>query len=208
MPWTKLQIKVFMVAARAAGWNEDQRYMAMRHCGCPTRSDGVATPSVNHPRNTNALFERCMALAESCAGQQGVTIAPPKGKRSWREAERGAGDRMRDLAHAIVEEAIRRAPDVFFPTRRVAPDQVAPGLLDATIQHVCGNDPREVLGFIRECHVATWRLSDLDTGQLYRVVESLKAQVGRVLLERGIVPASFSVPASARRRAARKAGAA
>lgn len=181
MAWTDKQRTLFMIAARAAGWNTDQRYIAMRHCGCPLTA---GAPSVNHPRNDHTAFERCMALAESCAGQRGERIQPPRGKRSWREAEASQGDRLRRLAMAIVTEAVDLLP-THFDAR----------LLDHTIQHICGRD-------------AVWtvrsdgpiRLESLDAGQLYRVVEGLKARIGRMLLERGITPRSFTVPASARRR--------
>lgn len=193
MAWTPKQRTTFLAAVRAAGWNDDQRYIAMRHCGCPLKA---GTPSVTHPRNDNAAFERCMALAESCAGQRGERIAPPRGKRSWREAERAQGDRLRDLARRIAAEARRSLPQVF-PASTLA----------GTIRHVCGEDDRAMVDRIQDFRDDDGEnlLFTLDPGQLYRVVESLKAHVGRVFLEHGITPASFTVPASAKRRALARA---
>lgn len=191
MAWTHKQRTLFLMAAKAAGWNDDQRYIAMRHCGCPLKA---GTPSVTHPRNDNAAYERCMALAESCAGQRGEHVPPPRGKRSWREAETNQSSRLKRFAGAICGEA-----------ERVLPAHFDRGLLGATMQHVCGSDT-----WSRSVHWATslgreLSLDDLDAGQLYRVVESLKAHVGRVFLEHGLTPQSFAVPRSARQRVATRA---
>lgn len=191
MAWTPRQRTIFLVAAKAAGWNDDQRYMAMRHSGCPLKA---GTPSVTHPRNDNAAFERCMALAESCAGARGEHVPPPRGKRSWREAERAGADRMRNLAMEIAAEAAA-----------VLPGRFDVGLITSTIDHVCAHDPVE-LRTPEPAHLVgrgpLWRL---DSGQVYRVVESLKAHVGRVFLEHGLTPTSFDVPAAAKRRVATRA---
>lgn len=196
MPWTDRQRKLFMIAARAAGWNDDQRYIAMRHSGCPTRG---GKPSVTHPRNDNAAFERCMALAESCAGQRGEHVPPPSRKPTWREAVATPNERMRELATRIADEAARRLPAFGSPT----------SLLSDTIRHVTSGDSGELTWMhMQHADRGDRELARLDAGQLYRVVESLRAHVGRVFLEHGITPTSFTVPASARRRVAAKGGAA
>jgi len=201
MPWTEKQRHIFLMAARAAGWNEDQRYIAMRHCGCQLKA---GTPSVTHRANDQAAFERCMALAEAHAGQQGTTVPKPGKYRSWREAEVHQGDRLRDLAVRIANEAERLLPRRFPsaitvpPTQPHVSDNDAQGLsplLIETVSHVCGNDDRECLSLDGSPCFET-----LDAGQLYRVVESLKAHVGRVLGEHGIKPRTFTCPASARGR--------
>lgn len=194
MAWSPSQRTRFLLAAKAAGWNDEQRYMAMRHCGCPLKA---GKPSVTHPRNDNAGFERAMALAESCAGQRGERVPPPRGKQSWRQAEAQQGERIKGLINEVAIEAERCLPARF----------VAGELIAGTIRHVCANDAWSWCSFIAE-HAPADLLKNLDSGQLYRVVDSLKAHVGRVLLEHGIRPRTFDVPASARRRVANQESAA
>lgn len=188
MAWTPKQCTLFLIAAKAAGWNDDQRYIAMRHCGCPLKG---GTPSVTHPRNDNAAYERCMALAESCAGQRGEHVPPPSKRRTWREAVAAPNERMRELAQRIANEAVLRLPAQFADNE----------LLRKTIDHVCGDE----LVSPDPSSPVPGTLHSLDAGQLYRVVESLKAHVGRVLLEHGLTPESFTAPAWAKRRVAQRA---
>lgn len=194
MPWTARQRTIFHAAANLAGWPDERRYIAMKHVGCPLK-DG--RPSVTHPKNTLTMFDRCMALAEADAAVRGKVVRPPGRYKSWREAERHECDRVQRLVLAIVEEAKSLLPAVFDPPIEEGATVAPPGLLDGTVRHVCGNDDREFLPID-----GVPRFETLDAGQLYRVVESLKARVGRELLERGMTPRSFEVPAEARRRVA------
>lgn len=191
MAWSKSQIILLHRAAKAAGWNDARRYLAMKHAGCPSAA-GSSRPSVNHPRNDNRAFERVMELAESCAGQRGEVVPPPAEHRSWREAVRRQGDQLRELARKIVAEAERRLPVRFADAH----------LLERTISHVCGHDHPS--GFGLGLDSRDLGIEHLDPSQLYRVVESLKAHVGRVLVEAGITPSSFEVPAEVRRRLSRR----
>ncbi|MCA9289370.1 MAG: hypothetical protein KDA05_12330 [Phycisphaerales bacterium] len=195
MAWSPSQRTRFLMAAKAAGWNDEQRYMAMRHCGCPLKA---GKPSVTHPRNDNAGFERAMALAESCAGQRGERVPPPRGKQSWRQAETQQGERIKRLINEVAIEAERCLPARFDRYK----------LVQQTIDHCCGNDEPAFSGPTSGRNSIGGVQMYLDAGQLYRVLESLKAHVGRVLLEHGIRPRTFNVPASARRRVANQESAA
>ncbi len=178
MPWSVKQQKLAMIAARGAGWNEEQRYIAMRHVGMPQgRTPAGDRPSVHHPRNDHRHFERYMALAESCALSRGEGDAFPRaaGGRLWRDAAAERTDRVVRLIKRIEAEAVERLPMKF-----------APGFVHGLILRVCGRDE------IRQPHIdVVGVLADLDDGQAYRVLEAMKAWVGRELGARGMEPRTF-----------------
>lgn len=214
MTWSKSQQILIHQAAKAAGWNAEQRYVAMLHAGCP-KHPKHGRPSANHPGNSNDAFERVMELAEAMA--EPGTVTPPRAHPSWSHAARRSLDRRRDLARQIAAEAVTRIPEVFdnpLPLgERVAAQQPGEGSPDLTISRPHDLAPAERLlrGVIRHvtnhdsdvlCPFKPENLDQCDSGQLYRVIEALKAWVGRELLKRGYTPESFDVPASVRRRLA------
>jgi hypothetical protein len=151
-----------------------------------------------------------MELAEAMA--EPGTINPPRAYPSWSHAARRSLDRRRDLARQIAAEAVTRIPEVFArdepeaPARESSPASLRRSvasslppidrLLLGVIRHVTNHDSGELCPFKPE------NLDQCDSGQLYRVIEALKAWVGRELLRRGYTPESFDVPASVRRRLA------
>lgn len=186
MTWSRPQQIMLAKAAAAAGWNDRQRYLAMRHCGCPLRG---GRPSMAHPGNTQASFELVMALAEAAAGERGERVPQARDGKPWRSHVGRHTQRLERLAREIALEAVTRLPLVFNV-----------GLTRYTIEHTTRDDEAEF-----RLHCSPERLDQLDGGQLYRVVESLKAHVGRRFVEAGLVPRSFDLPASVRRRT-REAG--
>jgi hypothetical protein len=66
MPWTKPQIRAAAIAARHAGWNEQQRGMALSSLGNRAVHGGRATSK--SPRLNQDDYEQYMATAEASAG--------------------------------------------------------------------------------------------------------------------------------------------
>jgi len=194
MTWTDKQRKLFLRASNMAGWNGSQRYIAMSHAGCPI-DRSIGRPSVKHAGNTNAMFAQVMELAEAMSID---TVPPPRDYDSWADAARRKLDARRDFARQIVAEAVTRMPGKYGTSngQPIARDAAIEKILAASVKHVTGNDSVELTP------IKPQTLDECDTGQLYRVIESLKAWFGREMLAAGIEPESFKVPASARRRAA------
>lgn len=182
--WTDKQRIMLLRASNLAGWTPQQRYMAMRHAGCPNAA-GKSRPSVSHPRNHQAAFERVMALAEAQAATLGNCVPGPSTGASWQHAAERARASLEAKAAAIAHEAQQRCSEQF-----------GHELLTATIRHVTQHDDASL-----PIHAEPRDLVECDEGQLHRVIESLKAHVGRVFAERGIRPRTFDVPPSAARRA-------
>lgn len=198
--WSKSQQILIHQAAKAAGWNAEMRYVAMLHAGCP-KHPKHGRPSANHPGNSNDAFERVMELAEAMAAgsSEGSKVSPPRNYPSWSHAARRSLDRRRDLARQIAAEAVKRLPEVFaeFPDgEQLAEAPARDSLLRFAVRHVTKGDSIDL------CPIKPESLDQCDTGQLYRVIEMLKAWVGRELLKRGYTPESFEIPASVRRRLA------
>lgn len=183
--WSDKQRVLFFRACAAAGITEAQRYIVMRHCGCPL--DGkTKRPSVKHPRNTNAMFEQCMAVAEAQAGMRHQTVPRPREFRSWREAAESGRQRLITKARGIVAEAIAKMP----------------GKFDAGLeQHICEHTTDDDDGSLAALQPRTFE--EADGGQLLRIIEALRAWIGREFTSAGIEPSTFTVPPEARRRAAR-----
>lgn len=185
MAWTDGQRKTFLAACSAAAISESQRYLVMRHAGCCVRS-GAGRPSVTHARNTTPMFEAAMSIIEGFALGQGRALRPPRHASSWRDAANRGRDRSVVLAQSIAAEGIQRVPGRF-----------RDGLLAYAIAHVTAGDEPQVASIPRPRS-----LDECDAAQLYRVIECLKAMVGRELLRRGLQPRTFTAPAEARRRSA------
>lgn len=183
--WSNAQRRCFTIASRRAGWNDEQRYIAMRHVGCRDFGD-LGRPSVSHERNTNAQFEQVMAIAESHAEMNGDQVHPPRDKASWKQAASRGRERQIGLATAIADEACDRLPAIFKRNP-----------LSHAVAHVTKSDCEEFggrnLDDIKHC----------DGGQVYRVVECLRAWVGRYFADAGLTPRSFTQPAEVNRRVAR-----
>lgn len=186
--WSTKQRVMFLRACNAAGWDSTYRYIVMHHCGCPLDVESKR-PSVKHPGNTNRQLELVMSFAEPVARDRGKPIRPPSKHKSWETAAFDQCSRLKLLATRIVDEACRKAPAHF--------DQ---GLLEYAIKHVCSHDRA---GFM-EVHPET--LDQCDAPTLIRVVECLRAFVGRRFLELNINADSFKIPLSAQERSRRKAG--
>lgn len=185
--WTPTQRKCFVIASTKAGWNDDQRYMAMRYAGCPL-DKSTKRPSVKHPGNRDAQFEALMALAESAAIARGERVHPPRGKRSWSEASARGRERLAGLACAIAEEARLRMPAQFDA-----------GLLPWMVERITRSDLPDLQGGFGAG--PTDDLRRCDAHQVHRVVEGLRAYVGRYFHRAGIVPNSFTIPPAAKRAA-------
>lgn len=125
-----------------------------------------------------------MSFAEPVAREMGKPLNPPSRYKSWQDAVEDRASRTRRLAYAIVKEACKRAPAQFN-------DGLEPWVVD----HVCGSSKS---GFM---DVAPESFDQCDGPTIYRVVECLKAYIGRRFTELGIKPNSFIVPRSARERA-------
>lgn len=176
MAWSDSQLRTFLRAANAAGWNNQQRYVAMKHVGCALTAEG--RPSAKHPRNTQGQFELVMALAESGAraAGNGKVFPRPKNGASWAEVARNATDRMVRLVESIAGEAERRLPEKF-----------SRGFLVGFIDRMTRDDDMTFYAFMRPLRL----IRECDEGQTYRVLEGLKAWVGRELRAEGLTPESF-----------------
>lgn len=182
MSWSPLQRVVFLRACADAGWNDARRYLAMRHAGCPQTAE--RRPSVKHARNSQGMFEACMVLAEACAGAAGRSVRPPNGHVSWREAAASGRQRLANLARCIAAEAVERMPETFDA-----------GLLGYAVSHTTVGDDPEL------CPIRPVSIEECDAGQLVRVVELLRAFVGRRFAAACVRPRTFEVPPGAAIRA-------
>lgn len=203
------------MACSAAAWNEDQRYIAMLACGCAlVEIDGVKRPSVKNPANSQRSFESLMALAESSANARGRTIPGPSlgtGHRTWWDVCGAESDREIAKIRRIAAEACERLPGRF-----TDPSGIVHGL---ALRVIAKDDPSVHLNVFAllpppsplegegpapaggEGHIDL--LHQLDPSQVRRVLEALRAWVGRVMHECGVRPLSFEAPRSAVARAAR-----
>lgn len=191
MAWTKTQRNCFMRACALAGFTDAQRYIAMRHCGCPL-DPKTKRPSVTHNGNDHRAFERCMALAERHAAGRGAFVDPPRGQSSWSECAMKANARTIHAIEAIAEELERRCASKF-----------ATGFLAGFIERMTKDDGAITM---RPGAGTPRTLAECDEGQLYRIFEGLKAWGGRELIDRGIRPVSFVIPPHVRSQHTRKHG--
>lgn len=199
--WSQAQRTTFLRACSAAGFNDAQRYIVMRHCGCPNQAakqgggrdqgGGLSSPrpSIKHPRNTNAMFAAAMAIAEAQARQRGREVRPPREFTSWREAALSSRQQLVNKARCIIAEARERMPAWF--------DE---GLERYIVEHTTAGDDGELV------MVAPKSLDEVDGGQAHRIVEALRAFVGRKFAEAGITPRTFDIPPAAQRRVPRASG--
>ncbi|MEN0021586.1 MAG: hypothetical protein AAF747_11985 [Planctomycetota bacterium] len=175
--WSDAQRFSVYTACKQAGWNSEQRHLAMKHVGCPVDSK-LGRCTTKHARLTNTQFELLMELAEACAAQRGTAVKPPREVRSWRELVGKQGLPLMRKAETIAREAHERQPKVF-----------GPKLLDGMIERVTMHD-------LGEFAAPACSLQECDAGQLRRVVEALKQYVGREFARRGLTPGSFEIPPS------------
>lgn len=191
MPWSHKQRVMFLRACKAGQINAQQRYVILNHAGCPSSErdlPGVKRPSVKDSRNTQRQFELCMALAERSAISLGAgdEVPSPKGGGTWDEV---ASDQSAGIRHKINEiwvEARTRAPGIF-----------KEGGLEGFIKRMTARDAK---GFPTQGPVE--HALDCDDAQLYRVLEGLKAWIGREFARAGLVPNSFELPKQRKRGAA------
>lgn len=197
MGWSRPMQIYFFRAAEAAGWNEQQRYIVMRHAGCAekqraaakgsgTASEGQLRPSANDARNTIEQWELCMCVAQAGADERGNGAAVPKSIRGipWGDVERLAIERMRFAIGRVWEELVLRMPDLFHPDG-----------LPGFVQRMTEKDqPQFVLG------APPRTIADCDAAQLHRVLEGIKAWGTRRCLERDITPKTFHLNARERAR--------
>lgn len=185
MAWSKLQQRLFNMAASAAGCNDRLRWSVMLHAGCRCAKrpqDGMNRPSIKDPANTQDQYELCMAVFESQAKAAGRRVPVPGGRRaSWAEAARDIGSRVRDKCLQIAREAAERMPDEF------AADLA---WLDAFVVRQTMHDDTRNTGVPFKPR----KLIECDEGQLYRVLEGLKPWIARKLAERGMRPFSYKSP--------------
>lgn len=178
MGWSEKQTTVFLRAANMAGWNQQQRYMAMVHVGCPLLASDKR-PSVKHRGNSQQSFELVMAFAESQAEIREVDMEkfPQPQRGTWRKLGQDQHARMRDLITRIAHEAVTELPEKF-----------GPRFLAGFIMRMTQNDS----GHMAALYPNPAELEQCDEGQLYRVLEGLKAWVGREFTRVNRTPKSFS----------------
>lgn len=189
--WTKKQQVCVLRACTAAGWNEQQRYMVMHHCGCPL-DEQTKRPSAKHPRNTSEQMGLIMSFAEPVARDRGKPLPPPSQHRSWEAAVADKAARQRHKAKAMIAEAIRRVP-------RGAAGGFDEGLEAYVVEHVYDCD-QGATGARFMLHRPE-SIDQCDAPTVHRVIECLRQFVGREFAARGITPETFDIPRSARERA-------
>lgn len=180
MSWTKKQIMRFHIACGLAGWNDQQRYVAMKHVGCPLMHS-EKRPSVSHSRNSQWSYDLIMALAESHAASRGADMSrfPQPAHGTWREISGQKAERMARFVEAIAGEAKEKLPEKFLPN-----------FLGGFVMRMTEKDTGEFSSqtsrpqSLREC----------DEGQLYRILEGLKAWVAREFHRVGREPSTFDSP--------------
>lgn len=213
MTWSDKQRTLFMIACGLAGWNDQQRYLAMRAAGCPCvapakppkarriKSDTDAQcppggmpdaspsrPSVMAPGNTHEMFAAVMSLAEASARTRGATMIKfprPAAGKAWRDAALDTSTRLIHKAREIWREAQERMPGKFF-----GGDEA----LDAFARRVTASDAAQ---FPDHFMAAPQDLDACDAAQACRVVEGLRAWVGRDFYAAGINPRTFVIPHNA-----------
>lgn len=178
MSWTKRQITRFHIACGLAGWNAQQRYVAMAHVGCPL-THAENRPSVSHIRNSQDSYELVMALAESHAASRGANMRkfPQPAQGTWREKSAAKAERTMRLIEAIAFEAVTELPEKFLPN-----------FLSGFVQRMTTKDHGEFSSNTSRPE----SVRDCDEGQLYRILEGLKEWVGREFDRVDRLPSSFS----------------
>jgi hypothetical protein len=176
MAWTKPQRNCFMRACAIAAFTDEQRYIVMRHCGCPLDAK-TKRPSIAHHGNDHRAFERCMAVAERHAAGRCAFVDPPRGQSSWSDSA---------LKHNA--RTVRAIANVAAELERRIASKFSPGFLFGFIERQTFNDGAVTL------RPTPKTLSECDEGQLYRIFEGLKAWGGREMIDRGLRPESFVIP--------------
>lgn len=189
MSWSPNQVKCAGMATRAAEWTERERQLVLAHLGVKRRPRVGESPrcSANDPANTDEQFVAFMAVAEGVAlGKgRGDMLPRPKHKGFWRDAAADRGNRTKRLIEVIAAEAVERMPSKF-----------EAAFLAGFVERMTRNDHFS-LSPKAPAHVA-----ECDEGQLYRILEGLKAWVGREFYAAGYTPRSFIIPPNAKRGAA------
>lgn len=204
MTWSQKQRLLFLKASGLAGWNDQQRYLAMRAVGCPcvattipgfdARAGLQSRPSIKAPGNTHEMFAAVMSLAESSARTRGAMMSRfprpasgrvDSGQPTWRDAAMDTASRLIHKAREIWREAQERMPGKFF-----GGDEA----LDAFARRVTAADASQ---FPDHFMAAPQDLDGCDAAQACRVVEGLRAWVGRDFYAAGINPRSFVIPHNA-----------
>lgn len=194
MVWSKPQVVMAGIASTLAGWNAAQRYIALRHAGCPNlpkarlKGDEPPRPSFAHPQNDQGCFERFMALAEASARSRGAdmrSFPSPRsgGAESWAEKEQRDRDRVIRWIDSMWDELARLVSDVFAGVPGTPPRAGLCGFVRRMTMH---DDPTLTFGVRPAC------LEECDAAQLYRIGEGLKAWGTRECARRGLTPATFT----------------
>jgi len=193
MTWSPKQVQLAGMAARAAEWSERERQIALKHVGVSERKRVGESPrcSANDRANTNEQFVAFMAIAEGVALGKGrgdlMPCARGKAVAFWRDAATDHGHRMRRLVEQIAGEASERMPSEF-------PE----GFLAGFVLRMTKNDHFAV----SQRPGGTDDAAQCDEGQLYRILEGLRAWVGRRFYAAGFTPRTFKIPPSVARGAA------
>ncbi len=184
MSWSQAQQIMVHRAVTAAGWNDAQRYIAMRHVNCPDdpRHD---RPSVKHRGNSQASFELLMDLAEGAANGRGAGKLMPRPSvgGTWFEKVNAGRDAQVRLIERVWLEAATRIPEKFAPA-----DGKHQGLAGFVRRMTMNDDAGIALDRRPES------LAECDAAQLQRILEGLKKWVGREMQQRGLTPDTFDIP--------------
>jgi hypothetical protein len=187
MSWSEKQRRMILTATRLAGWNILNRYVVMKHCGCPLDPE-TKMPSIKHERNTHEQFAMYMSFAEPVARDRGRPLYPPKDHESWEAVVNDRAQRLRHRARRIIDEAIQKMPHKYDA-----------GLEEYVIGHVYKCDQSKGGAQFLEHEPET--LEQCDAPTVHRVIECLRQFVGREFAIRGITPSSFDIPRGAQERA-------
>lgn len=184
MPWSKAQQIMAHRAAQAAAWNNQQRYIALRHVNCPDDA-AVGRPSFKHRGNTQRSFELFMDLAEAQARGRGAghLVPRPASGESWNEKIAAGRDAQVRLIERVWLEAATRIPDKFAPA-----DSKHQGLTAFVRRMTMYDDAGIALDRRPES------LAECDAAQLQRILEGLKKWVGREMQRLGLTPDTFDIP--------------
>lgn len=181
--WSSKQQQMVHTATRKAGWDSGERYLVMRHCGCPV-DPKTKQPSVKHPDNTHEQFRLLMSFIEPVAAQRGDPIFPPRDHESWMACVNDAAAKLRWRIGGLCDEAVRVLPHLFDD-----------GLAEHAVRHCAKHD---TVGFL-PAQPDTLEQCDMPT--LIRVYECLRAWVGREFAKAGKKPRTFGIPRVASQRA-------